>query len=343
LHQTHNQIRTKIAKHFPLRALREKVGLHSQAYFSLSSKNELNGIYNNKIFKPHIPLIRMRTKRKIVFGVFLISLILAVSVVVVAKPNIDNLRDIVPAHAVQVSEGVFSLGEAVDVDGRVVEGFMFVYKDKRGNAKPGTVCGNNICEPGEKKSCSQDCSGGGSEEPKGPSSCYSLFAKGAKWKETEPYVTGNGVDLALTEASLETWDSEVAFNIFGLGSQGVTDGADDVSPDGKNEVELQNLGPSNTIAYTIVWGIFGGPPKNRVLVEWDAVFNTDYPFGDADSDTLPLMDYQNIATHEFGHALGLKHPENTCTEETMYFEADFNETKKRSLEAGDLTGLGKLY
>ncbi|KKK59216.1 hypothetical protein LCGC14_3036590, partial [marine sediment metagenome] len=49
-------------------------------------------------------------------------------------------------------------------------------------------------------------------------------------------------------------------------------------PDGKNEVEFQNLGATSTIAYTIVWGIFIGHPGQRILVEWDAVFNSNYPW-----------------------------------------------------------------
>jgi hypothetical protein len=35
--------------------------------------------------------------------------------------------------------------------------------------------------------------------------------------------------------------------------------------------------------------------------------------------------------------MGMGHPDPTeCTEETMYFQAGFDETKKRSLEAGDI-------
>jgi len=256
---------------------------------------------------------------------------------------------IVPAHAVELAPGLFSLGEAKDVDGRIVQGFMFIDKKKE-NAKPGTVCGNGICEPGEKKSCSVDCGGGnGGIES---SSCFSLFAKGAKWKTTEPYVlntTNNDMTNAFvaskTELSLNEWDDEVAFDIFGSRDvSGITDGADTVTPDGKNEVEFQNLGADNTIAFAIVWGIFKGKPSERELVEWDVVFNDNFTFGDANSDPLPLMDYQNIATHEFGHSLGLTHPDdNSCTDETMYRFAAFNETKKRTLEAGDITGVNELY
>ncbi len=73
------------------------------------------------------------------------------------------------------------------------------------------------------------------------------------------------------------------------------------------------------------------------------VFNSNYTFGNYDPGDPTMMDYQNIATHEFGHAVGLGHPEDTCTEETMYAFAAFNETKKRTLEAGDIAGVNDLY
>ena len=268
---------------------------------------------------------------KIVLSLFAISIFLISSVFilaqsperVVAETNGGNTI-IVPTHAVQVAPGIFSLGTAQDVDGRIVEGFMFIDDRKVNSHKPNH-------NPGEK----------GDKSGKDSSTCYALFAKGASWKTTEPYVTGNGVNLELTETSLNSWDSEVAFNIFGTGATGTTDGADTVSPHGKNEVMAENLGSTSTIAYTIVWGVFGGPPQGRKLVEWDAVFNTDYAW--SETGEANKMDYQNIATHEFGHALGLAHPDNTCTEETMYAFASEGEIKKQTLEAGDLTGLEKLY
>jgi hypothetical protein len=260
--------------------------------------------------------------------IFAVSLLMVGAALVVAKPDTslvpatNNKADVpvfVPAHAVEVADGVFSLGHAVDVDGRIVEGLLITYK--KGNAKP-------------------PWAGGGGDST---TLCYSFLAKNARWKVTEPYVTGSGIDSVLMETSINTWDSEVAYDIFGArDANGVTDGADDVSPDGKNEAELANLGSTNTIAYTITWGIFSGPPSQRELVEWDMVFNTNYPFGNADVNSS-VMDFQNIATHELGHALGLGHPPDTCLEETMYAYASYGETKKRTLEAGDLAGLSGLY
>ncbi len=97
------------------------------------------------------------------------------------------------------------------------------------------------------------------------------------------------------------------------------------------------------IGVTIVWGFFRGAPRNRELVEWDMVFDDDHFEWGFDVADPTKMDFENIATHEIGHAAGMGHPDSTCTEETMYAFADFGETKKRDLNAGDIAGISELY
>ena len=72
----------------------------------------------------------------------------------------------VPSHAVELAPGLFDLGTAV-VDGKVVEGLMFVHYKKenanrRENAKPPWA--------------------GGGKGDKGGSKCYEFLAKGANGK-----------------------------------------------------------------------------------------------------------------------------------------------------------------
>ena len=56
------------------------------------------------------------------------------------------------------------------------------------------------------------------------------------------------------------------------------------------------------------------------------------------------MDFENIVTHEHGHVFGLDDLyTSTCSEETMYGYATEGETKKRTLESGDIMGIQRLY
>lgn len=231
---------------------------------------------------------------------------------------------VVPEAAVSNSDVIVPLGSAFDVDGKSVEGYAIVHYKKGFSHK------------------TQHAKGGGSDPT---SSCYDFLAKGARWKVTEPYVVASDVNATAVANDLETWDSQVAFDVFGPQDTGsVVDGADTSAPDGKNEVMWGDISSPGAIAVTIVWGVFYGPPSGRELVEWDAVFdNVDFAWGDATIDPT-VMDFENIATHEFGHAAGMADLyKSLCFEQTMYGYAAYGETKKRTLEVGDINGIKELY
>ncbi len=179
--------------------------------------------------------------------------------------------------------------------------------------------------------------------------CYAFLGNGVKWKTTESYIVDSTNSAGLSDdfvrskmtQSLETWDSQVSFDIFGAEGLGVVDGIDTQSTDGKNEVMFGSIEEPGAIAVTVTWAIFIGPPSQRQIVEWDMIFDdSDFAWGDG----LPTaMDFQNIATHEIGHAGGMGHPSDSCTEETMYRFASEGEIKKRDLNSGDITGIKALY
>ena len=232
---------------------------------------------------------------------------------------------------------VISLGTAVDPKGgKVVEGLAIIhFKDKKAK---------------------------GGNPAKGPKAtqCWGNLANGAKWKTVEPWVV-NPVNLRgladsfvfdNIDADISKWEdaadgvvgSGAGINILGSGSTtSSTLVADTASPDGVNEVYFADVSSNGAIAVTIVWGIFRGPASGRQLVEWDQVYD-DVDFDWSASGEAGKMDFENIATHELGHSVGMDDLYNSaCADQTMYGYADFGETKKQDLAQGDITGIDKLY
>lgn len=233
---------------------------------------------------------------------------------------------------------VISLGSATDPQtGKVVEGYAIIHYKRnfthRPNHKPGGSTG---------------------------SSCYTYLSNGAKWKSVEPWIVNSTNTRGLASdfvagnlaADIAKWE-DATDGVIGNGSGNniLGDGsstsnpllADTSSPDGQNEVYFANVSSPGAIAVTIVWGIFGGPPFARELVEWDQVYD-DFDFDWSSNGEAGKMDFENIATHELGHSVGMGDLYDTvCSEETMFGYADFGETKKQTLNTGDITGINKLY
>jgi len=299
-------------------------------------------------------------KKYIILGLLLlisVGLVFAVKPDFTPKPaNIPkgHATVTIPSHAVEVTPGVFYLGKALD-KGRVVEGYAIVkYKDK--HVKPGTVCGNGICEPGENANkCPEDCGGGEYPEEPDTSSCYGFLSKGAKWKTVEDYIVNPENAVGLDDAfvrnkiasDISKWETAANRDILGNEVSGTVDGADTETPDGKNEVYFGSIDEPNAIAITILWGVFGGPPPFRELVEWDMIFDEvdfDWSMDCNIENCTGQMDFENIATHELGHSVGLDDLyTDECSEQTMYGYATEGEIKKRTLGDGDIAGVRKLY
>lgn len=277
-------------------------------------------------------------------GLMLVISIILVSSFLIAKPNFA-LKDVVPLNghatvsipeeAVEVTEGVFNIGTSV-VDGKVVEGIMFIH-DKNDFKK------GYHHRPDHSK-------GPGNKGNDGESTCYEFLSKGAKWRTAENYLVdpsnNRGLDESLIRENvaldIQKWEDASNYDIMGDEISGIVDGADTNNPDNKNEVMFGSIDSQGAIAVTIVWGVFKGPPHQRELVEWDQVYD-QVDFDWSLTGESGKMDFENIATHEIGHAVGMGHPEDTCTEETMYAYADSGETKKRDLNSGDIAGISELY
>lgn len=225
--------------------------------------------------------------------------------------------------------GVISLGQAIDPQtGVVVDGYALI--KRREAAKPAHAGG-----------------GGGTTT----SSCYAFMARGASWKSVEPWVINSTNNSGLDSAwvlqnftqSIDKWEAAAGLDILGLGTETpALLEADTVAPDGANEVLFGSIADPGVIGVTIVWGVFGGPMQNRMLTEWDQAYD-QVDFSWSAIGEAGKMDFENISTHELGHTIGLTHPADSCSQETMYRYADYGETIRRDLNAGDIAGAAALY
>lgn len=109
----------------------------------------------------------------------------------------------------------------------------------------------------------------------------------------------------------------------------------------ENRQDVDQWDLDTTIALTT---IFHNPRTGEIL-NFAIEFN-DERFGFAVTGIPAAVDLENTLTHELGHVFGLDHTGQDVElywNQTMYFQAQVGETKKRSLEQDDINGLCTLY
>ena len=177
---------------------------------------------------------------------------------------------------------------------------------------------------------------------------YKLLFGGIKWENTMQYeVHPDGSDLddddvmTTLSTSLKTWDTAITAEFKPFDDPIFLDA--ELNPgdlDYRNIVvweDLSEIYGANVIAVNSFW--FNRALK--VIVDSDVVFSTNFDW--SLSGESEKMDLQNIATHEFGHN-GLNDLYMPPSQElTMYGYSGFEETDKRDLGTGDISGIQALY
>ena len=105
---------------------------------------------------------------------------------------------------------------------------------------------------------------------------------------------------------------------------------------GRNEVFFRNASNGTAIATTYVWS------SGDLMLETDIVFwDGAYRFFTGSSGCAGGFYVEDVATHEFGHALGLGH--SAVADATMVSGLGYCSTFMRSLELDDRQGIEALY
>ena len=146
--------------------------------------------------------------------------------------------------------------------------------------------------------------------------------------------------------AFEAWDEATGVELFQDPSvdTGVNPSLD--TPDLLNTVTWRRMVPPRAIAVTYIWYV----SDTGEVIDCDVVLNTKHKWGidpDGESEEFTLrraFDVRNIATHEIGHVVGLADLyDGIYSELTMYGYGEKGETKKISLENGDVLGCREIY
>lgn len=172
--------------------------------------------------------------------------------------------------------------------------------------------------------------------------CYELM--GVSWAVKPDYVAQDDKLLGIATISIRTWDASTGFDLLGEGNVNTEADFGDISNpvmDGENSYSRGDYPSDGVIAVCRTWWrSIGGITE---IMEYDIMFDTDFAWGDATTDSS-LMDYQNIATHEIGHAFGLFDVyQRPCRKVTMFGYSSYGEVSKRDLAPQDITGLQMIY
>lgn len=166
-------------------------------------------------------------------------------------------------------------------------------------------------------------------------------ATGPTWSQGQTPYYINSANLDLPGFSAETalrsgadaWQQQSAafrFVFSGLSSQTTT------THDGINLVLFRNASSGSAIATTYWWSS-GSRIVDADIVFWDGA----YRFFAGSSGCTEGFYIEDIAAHEFGHALGLAHSASTSA--TMYPTVSSCNAGNRTLDADDIAGVRALY
>jgi len=146
-----------------------------------------------------------------------------------------------------------------------------------------------------------------------------------------------GWEAALQRAG-DSWS--LAGSAFSFRDSGAT-GIKAAALDGVNIISDSDFGASSSYWAVNYWYI-----RRKKVVENDIIFNTRPTWYTYLEDYCPSDggDVQAIACHEMGHSLILYDLRETYqSEQTMYWAVYRGETKKRSLDFGDIDGIRFIY
>jgi hypothetical protein len=165
----------------------------------------------------------------------------------------------------------------------------------------------------------------------------------AHWSSTPVtfYVNPANLDVsadsavAALQVGMDVWNTQSGTSFRYEYGGVVSDTA--TAHDYRNVVMFRNVSNGGTIATTYSWWTTSGSLLDSDIVFWDGGFK----FFTGATGCSSGVYIEDVATHEFGHALGLNH--SSASDATMYPTYTLCTSGLRTLASDDIAGMKSLY
>lgn len=155
-----------------------------------------------------------------------------------------------------------------------------------------------------------------------------------------PFQDGSASFNASAEDALNTWNQYLVHMQFAVDRNSILQPS---SPDGNTSVSMSDTIYGKTfgngvLAVTLI------APRNSTFVEADVIFNSARQW-DSYRGNLQgnLVDFHRVALHEFGHVVGLDHPDQANPKQNVVAIMNSIISNIDSLQPDDITGAKSIY
>jgi hypothetical protein len=183
--------------------------------------------------------------------------------------------------------------------------------------------------------------------------CFGYSLQGYSWNRNRtvlihlslpqgggPYTDGSATLNASAEDALNLWNQYLVHMQFAVDRNSILPPSGN---DGNTSVTMasnvygESFG-SGVLAITLV------TPRDQNLIEADVIFNNKYQFDSYRGQLLPgVQDFHRIALHEFGHIVGLDHPNQAKPPQTVVAIMNSTVGNIDSLQQDDIDGAKSIY